>query len=300
MNVGIIGLGIMGSAMSASLVKSGVVVTGFDVSAEAVARFRAEGGRSAASPREVAAASDVIITSLPSAAALEATFDGPSGLGAAGKNGLVIIEASTFPLDVKLRGKALAERSGMIMLDCPLSGTGAQARNRDLSIYASGDRAAYEKCIDVFRGFGRSWYYLGEFGNGSKMKYVANLLVTIHNVAAAEALVLGEKAGLPLDTVLNVIKDGAGNSRMFEVRGPMMVAGVYEPATMKMDVYQKDIDIISAYANSVGSPTPLFDASLPVYTEARAKGWDKLDTGAVCKVLEERVGIMRDPAQSRS
>ncbi len=293
MNIGVLGLGIMGGAMSANLVKAGFIVTGFDPSHDATAAFAAAGGKAMRSAREVAAASDIVITSLPSAAALDASIDGASGLAAAGKRGLLVVETSTLPIAIKERARDRALGAGMVMLDCPISGTGAQAKNKDLSMYASGDRAAYDRCIELFKAFARSWFYLGAFGNGSKMKFIANLLVSTHNVAAAEAIVMGEQAGLSLQQVYDVIRDGAGNSRMFEVRGPMMVAGHYEPATMKIDIWQKDIDTITAFARSIGSPTPTFDAASGVYAEALLQGMAKLDTAATCQVLEGRAGIKR-------
>src|SRR5207249_10107755 len=134
------------------------------------------------------------------------------------------------------------------LLDCPLSGTGAQARVKDLAVYASGQRSAYRRCIPVFEGFARTHFFLGRFGAGSKMKFLANLLVAIHNVSAAEALVLGMKAGLDPALMLKVIADGAGSSRMLQVRGPMMVKGDYSEATMKNEVWQKDMTIIGDFA----------------------------------------------------
>jgi 3-hydroxyisobutyrate dehydrogenase-like beta-hydroxyacid dehydrogenase len=119
------------------------------------------------------------------------------------------------------------------------------------------------------------------------MKFIANLLVAIHNVAAAEAMVLGIKSGLDPAQVLKVISNGAGTSRMLEVRGPMMVGGDYSEATMKVAVWQKDMKIIGEYARSIDCPTPLFLASAPFYTAAMAMGFGDEDTGAVCAVLEE-------------
>jgi len=160
-------------------------------------------------------------------------------------------------------------------------------------VYVSGDKPAADRIVAVLEGFSRSHYYLGEFGNGSRMKYVANLLVAIHNVAAAEAMVLGIKAGLDPATVLKVIGDGAGSSRMFQVRGPQMVAGDYREATMKVEVWQKDMKIIGEYATKLGVPTALFNASAAVYTAAMAQGFEKQDTAAVCAVLENLAGVKR-------
>jgi len=204
-----------------------------------------------------------------------------------------VIETSTLPIEDKSRAFETLKRKGITLLDCPLSGTGAQARNKDLTVYGSGDRSAFDKAGPVFEGFSRAHYYLGEFGNGSKMKYVANLLVAIHNVAAAEAFVLGMKAGLDPATIYKVAGDGAGASRMFQVRGPQMVAGRYDEATMKVEVWQKDMKIIGEYATQLGVPTPLFNASASIYTAAMAQGFGKQDTAAVCAVLEAMANLER-------
>jgi 3-hydroxyisobutyrate dehydrogenase-like beta-hydroxyacid dehydrogenase len=194
---------------------------------------------------------------------------------------------------VKEAARDVLAKRGVIVLDCPLSGTGAQARVKDLLIYVSGDRAAYRKSVPVLEGFTSANYYVGPFGSGSKMKFVANLLVAIHNVAAAEAMVLGMKAGLDPAQVLKVVAGGAGGSRMFQVRGPMMVKGDYSAATMKNEVWQKDMTIIGDFARELDCPTPLFAASAPIYNAAMAMGLGKEDTGAVCAVLEEMAGNPR-------
>ncbi|MDH5747830.1 MAG: NAD(P)-dependent oxidoreductase [Rhodospirillales bacterium] len=293
LNIGTIGLGIMGSAMSGHLLKKGFKVFGTDIDPAKVSAFEKNGGEAVSSPQAVADKSDVIITSLPTIAAVDEVFLGENGLLSSAKAGLIVLETSTMPIEVKQRAHDALAEVGIIMLDCPLSGTGAQAAAGDLSIYASGDEKAYETCIPVFQGFGRSNYYVGEFGNGSKMKYVANLLVAIHNVSAAEAFVLGMKSGLDADMIYKVIKDGAGNSRMFEIRGPMMVENSYEPATMTMEMWKKDMDIITGYADTIGSPTPLLSACNPIYTAARSQGRQKQDTAAACAVLEELAHFKR-------
>ncbi len=291
--VGMLGLGIMGSAMSANLLDAGLDVVGHDPVTAQMDVLAAKGGAAAQSPREVAERAAIIVSVLPGVAALEAVVSGADGLIASGREGLILVECSTLPLDAKQRAHDAMAAAGMTALDCPLSGTGAQAVNRDLAVMGSGDRAAFDKCVPVFAGFARAHYHVGEFGNGSKMKFVANLLVQIHNFAAAEALVLGMKAGLDPQLVYEVIKDGAGNSRMFELRGPMMVAGDYDAATMKIDVWQKDMRIITEFAQSLGCPTPLFSASTPFYSAALSQGRDKQDTASVCAVLEQMAGVKR-------
>jgi putative dehydrogenase len=288
--VGMIGLGIMGSAMSLNLGRGGFRVLGYDVAPRRRAEHKRSGGVAARSPREVARRSGSIITSLPSAHALAEVA---AELAASAKRGTIVIETSTLPIPVKEAARDLLAKRGVILLDCPLSGTGAQARLKDLIIYASGDRAAYRKTVPVLQGFTRANYYVGAFGAGSKMKFVANLLVAIHNVAAAEAMVLGMKAGLDPALVLKVVSDGAGSSRMLQVRGPMMVKGDYSEATMKNEVWQKDMSVIGDFARKIDCPTPLFAASAPIYNAAMAMGLAKEDTGAVCAVLEEMAGRPR-------
>ena len=296
--VGLLGLGIMGSAMSPHLLAAGFEVVGFDVSSAQLAAFAAAGGTPTASPREIAQRADIVISVLPSVKALDDVVGGSDGLLSAGRSGQILIEASTLPLEDKQRIRAAAAPR-LTVLDCPLSGTGAQAAAKDLLVYASGDSAAIARCIPVFQGFARAHHDLGAFGNGSKMKFVANLLVSIHNVAAAEAFVLGMKAGLDAEAIYRVVGDGAGGSRMFTVRGPLMIEDVYEPATMKVEIWQKDMKIISDFATGLDCPTPLLDACASVYTAAMAQGRGAQDTAAVCAVLAELARLER-PARTPS
>jgi len=295
-SVGVIGLGIMGSAMAANLVKAGHQVLGFDVVPARRSAHKRAGGLVARTVADVGRRADVIICSLPSPGALidvatelataRRRRPGPLGPG-------VLIETSTLPIAVKDEARRLLARAGITALDAPLSGTGSQAKVRDIVVYVSGSRAAYRRAAPVMDVFARGHYYIGPFGDGSKMKFVANLLVAIHNVAAAEALVLAMKAGLDPALTLKVIGDGGGSSRMLQVRGPLMVKGDYREATMKLDVWQKDMKAIADFAKDVGCPTPLFATTAPFYIAALAQGRDAEDTGAVCAVLEEMASYRR-------
>jgi L-threonate 2-dehydrogenase len=295
--VGMIGLGIMGSAMSANLIKAGFEVVGFDVLERCRTEHKKAGGVFAADCGEVGKKCATIVTSLPSADALIETA---KELAKSADGLRTVVETSTLPIPTKEDARATLAARGITLLDCPLSGTGAQARKKDLIVYASGDRKAYEGVAAILEGFARAHYYVGEFGAGSKMKFVANLLVAIHNVAAAEAMVLGMKSGLDPATVLKVVSDGAGNSRMLEVRGPMMVANDYSEATMKVQTWQKDMTIIGDFARKLECPTPLFSASAPIYTAAMAQGLGAADTGSVCAVLEGMANYSRPKPLAKS
>ena len=233
---------------------------------------------------------DVVLTSLPSAAALDVTV---TALLEAGRAGLVVAEFSTLPIPDKERCRDRLATKGIVLLDCPLSGTGAQAVTGDLAVYASGERTGYDQAEPVFQKFARVCHYLGAFGNGSKMKFVANLLVAVHNVASAEAMVLGIKAGLDPEQIVKVIASGAGNSRVFELRAPLMAKRAYRPPSMKIEVWQKDMAIIGAYARELGVETPTFSATGPVYDAALAEGKGGDDTAAVCDLLEKRAKTHR-------
>ena len=277
----------MGSAMAANLAKAGYRVHGYDILPARRTALKRAGGQPEASIARVARAAEVLITSLPSASALHAVA---AELGGKGR---VVMETSTLPIEEKARARETLEKKGVVLLDCPLSGTGAQARAKDLVVYASGDRQAYAKAQAFMPGFSRAHHFLGAFGNGSKMKFVANLMVAIHNVSAAEAFVLGMKAGLAPETIYKVQAESAGTSRMFQVRGPMMVAGRYGEATMKNELWQKDMKIIGEFAAKLGVPTPLFNASAAIYNATMAQGYGKEDTAAVCAVLEALAKVKR-------
>jgi 3-hydroxyisobutyrate dehydrogenase-like beta-hydroxyacid dehydrogenase len=286
--VAVIGIGIMGSAIARNLIAARFRVTGFDTDPARLSGLAAMGGVPAGSASEAVQGAAFALTSLPNVAALEATV---ANLAAMPHPGVVVAELSTFPLQAKQRAHDRLREVGMTLLDCPLSGTGAQARTGDLALYGSGDEVAFARCHDVFDAFTRVSHYLGAFGNGSRMKFVANLLVAVHNAAAAEAIVLGAKAGLDPERIVEIISSGAGTSRIFELRGPMMASGVYAPPTATMHVLQKDSATIAEFARSLGVDTPMLDAAAPLYDEAEAQGHGAEDVAAVHAVLARRACI---------
>jgi L-threonate 2-dehydrogenase len=284
--VGMIGLGIMGSAISRNLVERGWRVVGFDIDAAKRAELARAGVTIADDVAQVARDAEIIMTSLPSPAAV---VDVAQAIAGSAQPPRIVAELSTLTIADKLRFEAILGKAGHIALDCPLSGTGAQAKNRDLIVYASGNGAAIAQCRDLFADFAKQSADLGAYGNGSRMKFVANHLVAIHNVATAEAMILAERAGLDPKKVVEMVGPGAGGSRMFQMRAPMMVEGVYEPATMKVSTWKKDMAIIAEFADDVGCATPLFTLTQPVYTQAMAMGLGDQDTAAVFEVLKKTI-----------
>lgn len=291
--IGVVGLGIMGSAYARNLMRKGFTVFGHDAHPERQRALEAEGLRGADSPVALTEHCDAVITSLPTPAAFHAVMTGPKGLIEARK-GMVVADTCTLGLDDKLAAhQALSER-GIHLLDCPVSGTGAQAAKGDLVFFASGDLAAYEGLKPALHAMGRISHFLGEFGNGSRMKYVANLLVAIHNVSTAEAMTLGMKAGIAPETIYEVLCGSAATSRIFEVRGPMMVKNNYqENVSATFATMSKDLAIIQDYAKSIDCATPLFAVASSIHSAAMAQGMTTFDTAAVCAVMERLSGVQR-------
>ncbi len=288
--VGVIGLGIMGGAFAKNLARAGWRVVGYDTSAARRRQAKVDGVEIASSGLGVAERAPTILTSLPKPQAL---MDTMRDIAAAKLPRKVIVEMSTFAISDKEKARRVLAKAGHVMLDTPVSGTGSQAKTRDLVFYASGDAKAIRRLRPMFDAFGRATYDVGEFGNGSKIKFVANLLVAINNVATAEAMVYGMKAGLPPQLIYDLIHAGAGNSRIFELRAPMMVKGDYTDAGMKVDVWDKDMRVIGDYARKIKVPTPLFSATKPVYMRAAKSGFGAQDTASVCAVLEKQAKVKR-------
>ena len=288
--VGVIGLGIMGGAFAKNLVEAGWRVIGYDISPAKRREAKRAGVELVNDAAAVAAAAPIILTSLPKPQALADTV---RKIAAAKLKGKVVAEMSTFTISDKEKAERVLRKAGHIMIDCPVSGTGSQAKSRDLVFYASGDTKAIARLRPVLMGFGRNVFNVGQFGNGSRMKYVANLLVAINNVASAEAMVLGMKAGLDPRMIVDLVTAGAGNSRVFELRAPMMAKGRYDDVTMKISVWDKDMQVIGDYARKIRVPTPVFNSTKGIYVKAMKSGLGGSDTAAVCAVLEKMAKVKR-------
>lgn len=293
--VGVIGLGIMGSAIAPNLQKAGFSVVGSEPRAGQRRRMVGKIALVTAKNTEVLAHSRLIITSLPSAEALfsvaqELVQSGSAGARKSKGPVAIVAETSTLSLEDKRHARDLFAKGNIEMLDCPLSGTGAQAKNKDLTVFASGSVAGIKTFMPVFKGFSKTQFNVGEFGNGIKTKWVANLLVAIHNISTAEALLFARELGLDMSTIVNVLADGAGSSRMLQIRGPLMVRHNWQPATMKVGIWKKDMTIIQSVLQALNVPAPLFQASLPIYAAAMSQGLEADDTAAVFEVLEKLAG----------
>jgi L-threonate 2-dehydrogenase len=297
--IGMIGLGIMGGAMAEALIKQGYSVCGYDVTAATCKRLRTAGGQVMKSATEVAQSSDVLIVSLSTSAALNATVESiaASGQRAKGKE-LIVVETSTLPLLDKEHAYKTLERLGITVLDCPISGTAVRMKERAWTVYSSGSKKAFAQVKPILQVFTDNLPYVGAFGNGTKMKFAANHLVAIYNVACAESVTLARKMGLDPQDVLDLFGSSAViGTGVMRLRMPQMIRREYSPPTMKVEVWQKDMQVIGDMAKSVDCPLPLFSACAPIYSAAMAQGLDQQDTASVSEVLAGMAGIA--PAKAR-
>ncbi len=290
---GVIGLGIMGGAMAQAMLARGICVVGFDPADAARERLRAAGGEPLPSVGDVVRAAPTIIVSVASSAALAATVDAIAG-ACAGKDDVkpIVIETSTLPLEDKQAALERLAAIGVTVLDCPISGTAVRLPERAWTIFVSGDPDACRQVDPLLAIFADNKPYVGTYGNGSRMKLAANHLVAIYNVAYGESMTFCRKMGLDPAQVLELFGPspvlGTGVLRL---RGKMMVAREYQPATMKVEVWQKDMQVIGDEAKAMGAPTPVFDACRMVYTSAMAQGLGGHDTASVCEVLGRMAGV---------
>ncbi|MEI7678710.1 MAG: NAD(P)-dependent oxidoreductase [Betaproteobacteria bacterium] len=296
--MGVIGLGIMGGAMAEVLLEAGYQVSGFDPKPAALRRLKKAGGTVLSSAAAVAEQSDVVIVSLATARALSVVV---AELAAARpKRKPIIIETSTLPIADKDAAAAALANAGMRTLDCPISGTAVRLKQGAWTIFVSGDAATARKTKDIFAEFTSNAPYVGAFGNGMRMKFIANHMVAIHNVAVAESLTFARKMGLDAQQVWDLFATSPviGNG-VFKLRGKFMVDRNYLPATMKVEVWQKDMQVIGDMAKAVNCPTPLFSACGPIFNAAMAQGLSQHDTACVCEVLDAMAGGTKKAKRKR-
>tara|TARA_B100002019_G_scaffold16986_1_gene13359 strand:+ start:1717 stop:2589 length:873 start_codon:yes stop_codon:yes gene_type:complete len=284
MNIGLIGLGAMGGAYAKHLLKNNFKCFGIDLDKNNILKFIQLGGQEITYD-ELFNKVDIVLTSLPS---LIAYKDVLNNLKRLGKNNSkkIILDMNTISIDDKNMFKNEINGLNIDMLDSPVSGTGAQAWEADLTVFASGSKELIDKCMNIFKAFSKEVIDVGSFGNGMKFKILANLLVTIHNTAAAEALRLGELAGLDQDMIYKVLGNSAATSVMLQKRMPLMINKNYEPPTASFNIFLKDVDIIRNFIKNNKVTLPTFEGSAKIYDKAEktlSKNWD---TASVYEVLK--------------
>jgi len=291
--VGLIGLGAIGLPLAVNFVAKSFEVHGYRRSP--MPELQGVGGRPAASPRAIAEACDVIVTVLPTydnvREVLEGSASRPDGVLRSGRKGLVILELSTLAMKEKEALRALVEGAGSIMLDAPLSGVPKMVQDRASIIFASGDKAAFDRVKPVFDAMTDKAFYLGPFGVGTKMKFVANTLVGIHILATAEAMALGVKAGLDPELMVKVLSPSGGTSLQFQVRAPLMAQRKYEPVLAPHPLLIKDLDKITQFADELDCPAPLVHVAREYFQRACESEWRDKDVASIFEIVAQQTGV---------
>ncbi|MCZ6861628.1 MAG: NAD(P)-dependent oxidoreductase [Alphaproteobacteria bacterium] len=292
--VGIVGLGILGSAIAEVLLANRFRVAGYDIEDSKAQSLDARGLVRAASTRALVSGAEAILTCLPTAESLKAATSDDLGLISPDLAGKIVIEASTLPIPEKEAARARVESAGADMLDCPLSGNRIMALKGELTAFASGREETFKRVEPLLRGFCREAHFVGPFGDGMKMKICGNILNLVHNSVAAEVMVLGMKSGLDPKTIHKVIGGSGSSSRMFDLRGGLMAENDYMREGMNFSIPLKDARIISQQAADVLCPIPIYQAALQPYYAAVAQGHFDEDASAVCAALELAANCVRE------
>jgi L-threonate 2-dehydrogenase len=281
--VGVIGLGKMGLPIAQNLMERGFNVVGYRRSG--TAELAALGGTGAQSAAEVASSSDVLLSILPDVAALREVILGPNGTLTKLRPGTVHVEMSTLDVPEKAALRDRVRSSGGDLLDCPISGTPAMVRPRAATTFVSGEEASVDAVREVLDAISGPWVYTGVFGTGAHLKYVASLLVAVHTVATAEAMLLARRSGLDLELVQRTLDDSIASSAIWQRRGPLVRERRWTPAPGPIATLHEILDQIEDQAAAIGTTLPLFAVAKQLYDKALADGWGALDIAAVHDLL---------------
>ena len=302
LRIGVIGLGIMGGAFATNIAKAGFEVTGYDPIKSKVTVLAKAGGKSGKSPADVARKSDVLITSLTSPAILDAVVSGKDGILVGSRKGMIVLETSTLAIADKERARAALAKKGASLMDSPVSGAGQQAATGEITIMVSGGKKDFNTVKTILPAFTMLQYHVGPFGDGMKLKMLINMLISVHGAAFAEAITLARASGINLDIFGEALTRSAGNSRVIEYRGPLMLADEYADPKVKtadLTVMIKDNNLIEDYAKENNAPVPVFQASMFSAYAALAQGYAQEDPGVVTRVYEQMAGIPRKKRTKR-
>jgi len=295
LQVGFIGVGVMGRPMVSNLLKAGFPCTIYDINPVPVEALVAEGATSAQSAVEVAKSSDIFITMVVNDAQLATTLFEPENAAAALKPGATVIGMSTMSVRMVREAAARLQEAGVAYLDAPVSGGEMGATKGTLSIMAGGSDEVFERCQPVLSVLGSNIYHVGQnVGDGQAVKMINQLMVCVHNAVAAEALTLGEKAGLDKAMLYEIISKSAGNSWIFSDRGSRMVSESFSPPKSALSILVKDLGFVMDTANSMGHPLILGSVTYQLYKMASIKGWDKLDDSIMLKLMEDIAGLSKE------
>lgn len=285
--VGFIGLGAMGNPMSRRLLQAGYSLLVWDKKKEAIGPLVEAGAAEASPPAEMAKKTRLIITMLPDSPAVEEVVLGPRGIMESFSRGSILVDMSTSsPYSTQGIARSL-EKEGMEMLDAPVSGGVWGAENGELAIMVGGKKPIFDSVLPIFSVLGKKIFHLGDHGNGNIAKLMNNMLSAGLQAASSEALMMGLKAGLPLDIFLEVLQSGSARNFCVEVKIPKFVLpGRFDPG-FTIDLMSKDLELAMEVAHRVGVPAPHGALTQQVFRMAKSDGLGKRDTAAVIKIWEK-------------
>jgi 3-hydroxyisobutyrate dehydrogenase-like beta-hydroxyacid dehydrogenase len=288
--VGIVGVGLLGSAVASRLLENGFQVAGYDTRPEQVEALRPRGLRVAGSIADASAEADAVLTILPSLSSVEEVVCGGGGLLETAPRGATLVQMSTISPSLTRRLGEAATAQGLGFLDVPVSGTSAMVARGDSLLLVGGDPESAAHCKPVLDAISPRLIHVGAVGMASLAKLATNLLVGLNTVALAEALVLGRKGGLDTARLLEILTQSAAASKMAEIRGPLMVTGSFEPQ-MKLELFLKDFGLMLEEGQRLGVPLPLTSLAqqLAVATAAAGRGGE--DLASVITTLERLAGL---------
>lgn len=289
----VIGLGLMGSRMSANLIEAGFQLRGFDTEPERLVEFEEMGGETAGSPAAAVTGCWGALLSLPTSDISREVCLGEGGLIASDVSPLVVYDATTGRPSDAAEFAAQLVGAGITYCDATVSGNGEVAGRGELVVMVGGDREAYGRGAPVFEAIGRSHHHVGEAGAGSRMKLLVNHLLTIHRLALAEGLVVAELADLDMERTLEILKDSLAYSKAMDVWGDRMITGNYDPPFARLKQSHKDARLIVGQGEELGASVELARVALAALAEGEDSGMAGLDNSAVMEVLRRRAGIGR-------
>ena len=289
--IGFIGLGRMGLPMSYNLMKAGFNLTVHNRSQPKVMEIAAAGAVAATSTADITQQCDIVLACLPDIVTAEEVLLGPNGVMANARPGQIIVDHSTVGISTSKACAEAAEAKEGMVLDAPISGGSERAENATLVIMAGGPKAAFDAAATVFDAMGGTVRHTGPTGTGTTVKLVNQLLVGVHTLAAAEAMLMGAKAGADPALVYELVSSGWGQSFMLDRNSSVMLELTYEDARAPVRTILKDLGLIQELARSIETPTPAGDVAYKVFFQAAEAGFADLDMPGVLRLLEQEAGV---------
>lgn len=289
--IGLIGVGLMGSAMSEQLIDAGYEVQGFDIDTKRLNDLEKRGGVAAPSPGAAIEGAQAVILSLMTSDVIREVCFGAGGIVEAKPSDLLVIDTSTSRPEDSVANAEKLRGNGVAFVDASLSGSSPMIRTKNIVAMVGGERADFERAKPILETFARSVYHLGANGAGARTKLIVNLILGLNRMAVAEGLCLGMKSGMDMETLLTVLKDSFAYSKAMENRGERMINADYDDPMSRLFQHHKDVGLMLEQGQNMGSPMPLLSALKQVLVSAEATGLGQLDTSAIIEVLRRGAGI---------